>query len=61
MEAKKMNRKIETYGVQSIQRPKIKAKKSIDLSGELGRQIIKSETKLALRTHANTFKKLADM
>ncbi|MPS31300.1 MULTISPECIES: acetyltransferase [unclassified Salinivibrio] len=56
-----MNRKIETYGVQSIQRPKIKAKKSIDLSGDLGRQIIKSETKLALRTHANTFKKLADM
>ncbi|SIN80459.1 acetyltransferase [Salinivibrio sp. ES.052] len=56
-----MNRKIETYGVKAIQRPKIKAKKGIDLSGDLGRQIIKSETKLALRTHVNTFKKLADM
>nr|MBP8111658.1 acetyltransferase [Agitococcus sp.] len=30
-------------------------------SGEAGRQIVKSETKLALRTHVKTFKKLADM
>ncbi|OOE91690.1 acetyltransferase [Salinivibrio sp. MA351] len=56
-----MNRKLEAYGVGAIQRPKIKAKKSLDLSGVLGRQIVKSETKLALRTHSNTFKKLADM
>ncbi len=41
--------------------PKIKATKKLDLSGDAGRQIIKSETKLALRTHPETFKKLADM
>lgn len=56
-----MNSKVEDYGVQPVERPKIKAKKKLDLSGDTGRQIIKSETKLALRTHPKTFKKLADM
>ena len=32
-----------------------------DLSGIYGMQIIKSETKLVLRTHNKTFKRLADM
>ncbi|WP_332420314.1 acetyltransferase [Vibrio metschnikovii] len=44
-----------------IERPKIKASKKLDLSGDAGRQIVKSETKLALRTHQKTFTKLADM
>lgn len=56
-----MNRKLEVYGVQVVTRPKIKATKQLDLSGDFGRQIVKSETKLALRTHPRTFQKLADM
>ena len=56
-----MNKKVEAYGVAAVERPKIKAIKQLDLSGEAARQIVKSETKLALRTHVKTFKKLADM
>lgn len=56
-----MNPKLAAYGVVAVERPKIKATKQLDLSGEAGRQIVKSETKLALRMHAKTFKKLADM
>jgi hypothetical protein len=56
-----MNKKVEAYGVTAVERPSIKATKQLDLSGDTGRQIVKSETKLALRTHAKTFKKLADM
>lgn len=49
------------YGVSAVTRPKIKATKSLDLSGAAGQQIVKSETKLVLRTHKATFKKLGDM
>lgn len=56
-----MNKKIEKYGVQIVARPKIKAKKVLDLSGSEGKQIIASETKLTLRSHKKTFDKLADM
>ncbi len=56
-----MNRKVEAYGVDAVERPKIKASKKLDLTGDAGRQIVKSETKLALRTHQKTFTKLADM
>ena len=56
-----MNKKVELYGVSAVVRPKIKATKSLDLSGVHGQQIVKSETKLALRTHRKTFAKLADM
>ncbi|WP_054671146.1 acetyltransferase [Parasalinivibrio latis] len=56
-----MNAKVEAYGVPSVERPKIKATKQLDLTGDSGRQIVKSETKLAMRTHQKTFKKLADM
>jgi hypothetical protein len=56
-----MNKSIESYGVCAVERPKIKATKKLDLSGVYGQQIIKSETKLALRTHRKTFEKLADM
>ncbi|WP_041278675.1 hypothetical protein [Desulfotalea psychrophila] len=56
-----MNKKIEIYGVKAVVRPKIKALKSLNLSGGGGKQIVKSETKLVLRTHKKTFKKLADM
>jgi hypothetical protein len=56
-----MNKKVEAYGVSAVNRPKIKATKSLDLSGESGKQIVKSEAKLALRTHRKTFTKLAHM
>lgn len=56
-----MNHKLSTYGVSIVERPKIKATKKLDLSGEQGKQIVFSETKLALRTHKKTFQKLADM
>lgn len=53
--------KVQAYSVVSVDRPKIKATKQLDLSGEAGQQIVKSEATLALRTHAKTFKRLADM
>lgn len=56
-----MSNKLEKYGVTPVSRPKIKATKRLNLKGDEGRQIVLSETKLALRTHHNTFKKLADM
>ena len=56
-----MNKVVENYGLKAVKRPKIKATKQLDLSGDAGHQIIKSETKLVLRTHPKTFKKLADM
>ena len=49
------------YGVKLKKRPHIPATVDLDLSGEQGKQIILSETKLALKTHQKTFKKLADM
>lgn len=50
------------YGLPQVQnRPQIKAEKNLCLSGEEGRQIIKSETKLTLKTHEKTFTRLADM
>ena len=56
-----INKKIEKYGVIAVERPQIPATKQLDLTGDSGQQIVKSETKLALRTHAKTFKRLADM
>lgn len=56
-----MNKKIEKYGVKVVARPKIKATKSLDLSGNEGKQIVVSETKLTLRAHKKAFDKLADM
>lgn len=56
-----MSKNLNIYGVQIVSRPKIKATKALDLSGDAGRQIVISETKLALRTHKKTFQKLAHM
>ena len=56
-----MSEKLEKYGVKIVERPAIKPTKKLDLSGIYGMQIIKSETKLVLRTHNKTFKRLADM
>lgn len=46
-----MNKDLERYGVKIVERPKIAATKTLDLAGECGQQIVRSETKLALRTH----------
>lgn len=56
-----MNTKIEQYGVKAVIRPKIKATKKLDLSGIEGKQIVRSETKIVLRSHPKTFRRLADM
>ncbi|WP_323842315.1 MULTISPECIES: acetyltransferase [unclassified Moraxella] len=56
-----MNDKLSKYGITKDNRPKIPATKRLNLTGEQGQQIIKSETKLVLRTHKETFKRLADM
>ncbi|STZ63254.1 Uncharacterised protein [Moraxella lacunata] len=56
-----MNNKLSKYGITPTNRPKVPATKKLDLTGEQGQQIIKSETKLVLRTHKETFKRLADM
>jgi len=50
------------YGLPQVQnRPQVKAQKSLCLNGEEGRQIIKSETRLALKDHEKTFDRLANM
>ena len=56
-----MNKKVENYGVSAVNSPKVTATKVLDLSGDAGKQIVRSETKLALRTHSKTFEKLAYM
>jgi hypothetical protein len=56
-----MNHKLNNYGVSIVERPKIRATKKLDLGGDLGKQIVDSETRLVLRTHKKTFQKLADM
>ena len=52
---------LQKYGVKKIKRPHIKATKMLDLNGDSGEQIIKSETKRVLRKHSKAFRKLASM
>lgn len=56
-----MNTVVEKYGLKPVSRPKIKLSRELDLSDENGKEIVRSKTKLVLRVHKNTFKKLADM
>lgn len=56
-----MTNKLEKYGVKPVHRIPMPATKKLDLGGEEGKQIIESETKLALLRHSKTLKKLADM
>ena len=56
-----MNAIVEKYGLKPVRRPKIKVTRDLDLSDENGKDIIRSKTKLVLKVHKNTFKKLADM
>ncbi|NRP37562.1 hypothetical protein XMA121_000147 [Marinobacterium sp. xm-a-121] len=56
-----MNAVVANYGLKPVKRPKIKVTRELDLSDDNGREIIRSKTKLVLRVHKNTFKKLAEM
>lgn len=56
-----MNPKIQQLGIRLVPRPKIRPTRTLDLSGPEGQKIVLAETIRVLRTHARTFKKLADM
>ena len=56
-----MNPIVAKYGLKPVSRPKIKVTRELDLSDESAREIVRSKTKLVLKVHKKTFKKLADM
>ena len=49
------------YGVEIVDRPKIKPIKELDLTGKEGEKLIRSLTKKILIRHEKTFKRLSDM
>ena len=52
---------MKKYGVEVVDRPKIRPIKELDLPGKEGEEIIKLLTKKILIRHEKTFKRLADM
>lgn len=52
---------MKKYGVEIVDRPKIKATKFLDLSGIEGEKIIKSLTKKILIRHQKAFERLSNM
>lgn len=52
---------MKKYGMDIIDRPKIKPIKKLDLSGKNGEEIIKLLTEKILIRHEKTFKRLNDM
>ena len=52
---------MKKYGIEIIDRPKIKPIKKLDLSGKIGEEIIKLLTEKILIRHEKTFKRLVDM
>jgi len=56
-----MNRIIEKYGLTPVSRPKVKLSRELDLSGQKGKEIARSKTKLVMQVHQKTFAKLANM
>ena len=56
-----MNKIVEQYGLKPVSRPKVKLVRELDLSSQMGREIIRSKTKLVMHVHRKTFAKLADM
>jgi hypothetical protein len=56
-----MNTRIEKYGVKAVKRPKVKATKILNLSGNDGRLIVRKETEATLKNHKKTFTKLSTM
>lgn len=52
---------MKKYGIEIIDRPKIKPIKKLDLSGKNGEEIIKLLTEKILIRHEKTFKRLDGM
>lgn len=52
---------MKKYGIEIIDRPKIKPIKKLDLSGKNGEEIIKLLTEKILIRHEKTLKRLEDM
>ena len=52
---------MKKYGVEIVDRPKIRPTKELDLSGVKGEKIIKSLTEKILIRHEKAFKRLEGM
>ena len=52
---------MKKYGVEIVDLPKIKATKTLDLSGQEGEKIIKLLTEKILIRHQKAFKRLSNM
>ena len=52
---------MKKYGVEIVDRPKIKPIKELDLTGKEGEKLIRSLKKKILIRHEKTFKRLSDM
>ncbi|MNG46605.1 hypothetical protein D3C72_1862780 [compost metagenome] len=52
---------MKKYGVEIVDRPKIRPTKGLDLTGKEGVEIIRLLTKKILIRHEKTFKRLSDM
>ena len=55
-----MNKIVEKYGLKPVSRPKVKLVRELDLSGQKGKVIVRSKTKLDMQVHKKTFTKLSD-
>ena len=53
--------KMEKYGVEIVDRPKIRPTKKLDLTGKEGEKLIRLLKKKILIRHEKTFKRLSDM
>jgi hypothetical protein len=49
------------YGVEIVDRPKIKPIKELDLTGSVGEKLVRLLTKKILIRHEKTFKRLSQM
>ena len=49
------------YGVEIVERPKIRPTKELDLSGKDGEKLVRLLTKKILIRHEKTFKRLSKM
>lgn len=52
---------MKRYGVEVVDRPRIKPTKELDLSGAKGEEIIKLLTKKILIRHQKAFQRLSNM
>ena len=52
---------MKKYGVEIVDRPKIKPIKELDMTGKEGEKLIKKKKKNILIRHEKTFKRLSDM